>query len=292
MHKKNKKIIQIGLSDFITMLLSIITINYNNKKGLQHTIQSVINQNNKDFEYIIIDGGSTDGSLEIIHQYQKYITYWISEKDSGIYNAMNKGLLKAKGEYCNFLNSGDFYPKNAVELLSQNKGKDICIGKALCFYPSTPKKIIWAPPTTITLANIFVKSLNHQAAFIRTSLMQDLRYNEDYKIIADWDFFIRAFILKNCSYRKIDAITVNYELGGLSSKNMNLYKIEKEKMFSSFLYPRIFKDYENILVKPDRFTKYIVYNSKYPLLKNITTIFSFIISIPIRFYKFIKYKFY
>lgn len=274
------------------MLLSIITINYNNKNGLQQTIQSVVNQNNKDFEYIIIDGGSTDGSLDIIQKYQEHIHFWISEKDNGIYNAMNKGIDIARGEYCCFLNSGDFFQKNTVELLSRNKGEDICIGKASCFYPSSTKTVLWVPPTTVTLANIFIKSFNHQAAFIRTTLMKKLHYNENYKIIADWDFFIRALIIENCSYKRINAITVNYELGGLSSKNMDLYKIEKQKMFSSFLYPRIFEDYENILTRPDKFTKYIIYNSKHPLLKNATTIFSFVISTPIRFYKFIKYKFY
>ena len=205
---------------------------------------------------------------------------------------MNKGVNIAQGDYCHFLNSGDFFPSNAVELLSLNKGADICVGKALCFYSSSHKHIVWIPPQTVTLASLFTKSFNHQAAFIRTTLMKELRYDENYKIIADWDFFIRAFIVKNCSYKRINSIIVNYELGGLSSKNANLYKVEKSNMLTSFLYPRIREDYEKILVHPNRFIKYITYNNKYTILKYLTTIFSFIISTPIRFYKFIRYNFF
>ena len=87
--------------------LSIITINYNNLAGLQKTFESVFNQTFQDFEYIVIDGGSTDGSKELIEQYHDKIDYWVSEPDSGIYNAMNKGIVRANGEYLQFLNSGD-----------------------------------------------------------------------------------------------------------------------------------------------------------------------------------------
>ena len=98
------------------MKLSIITINFNNHDGLQKTINSVIAQTWKDFEWIIIDGGSTDGSKNLIEQYDKYITYWISESDKGIYNAMNKGIKIARGDYLQFLNSGDyFYNEKVIE---------------------------------------------------------------------------------------------------------------------------------------------------------------------------------
>jgi glycosyltransferase involved in cell wall biosynthesis len=88
--------------------LSIITINYNNRPGLQKTFNSVLGQFYKDFEYIIIDGGSTDGSKELIEKNATAFSYWVSEKDQGIYNAMNKGIIKAKAKYLLFLNSGDF----------------------------------------------------------------------------------------------------------------------------------------------------------------------------------------
>lgn len=94
--------------------LTIITINLNNKAGLQTTIDSVIAQTYKDFEWIIIDGGSTDGSKELIEKYTNYIKYWVSEPDKGIYNAMNKGIKVAEGEYLQFLNSGDSLFSNSV----------------------------------------------------------------------------------------------------------------------------------------------------------------------------------
>jgi glycosyltransferase involved in cell wall biosynthesis len=96
------------------MKLSIITINYNNAEGLKRTIESVTGQTFRDFEYIVIDGGSTDGSTDVINEYADHISYWVSELDKGIYNAMNKGVAAAHGEYCNFLNSGDIYYNNEI----------------------------------------------------------------------------------------------------------------------------------------------------------------------------------
>jgi glycosyltransferase involved in cell wall biosynthesis len=96
------------------MLLSIITINYNNLSGLEKTIQSVLNQTLKNFEFIIIDGGSTDGSKEYNQEKNEFIDCWVSESDNGIYHAMNKGIKMAKGEYCLFLNSGDYLVDSEV----------------------------------------------------------------------------------------------------------------------------------------------------------------------------------
>ena len=98
------------------MKLSIITINYNHKEGLLKTIKSVVNQTYHDIEYIVIDGGSTDGSKEYIESKQEYINQWVSEKDHGVYNAMNKAIRMAQGEYCIFMNSGDhFFSSQSLE---------------------------------------------------------------------------------------------------------------------------------------------------------------------------------
>ena len=102
-------------------VLSIITINYNNKAGLDKTILSVIDQTDKSFEFLVIDGGSDDGSKELIKKYSKEIAYSVSEKDHGIYNAQNKGVLKATGDYCLFLNSGDCLESNDT----LKKGKEV-----------------------------------------------------------------------------------------------------------------------------------------------------------------------
>ena len=94
------------------MKVSVITISYNAVSVIEDTIQSVLNQSYKDIEYIIIDGGSTDGTVDIIKKYQDKINYWVSEPDNGIYDAMNKGIDKATGEWINFMNAGDYFHSN------------------------------------------------------------------------------------------------------------------------------------------------------------------------------------
>ena len=112
------------------MFLSIITINRNNAEGLKKTLESVASQTCRDFEHIIIDGASTDGSVDVIKDYVaspsgKNVSYWISEPDSGIYNAMNKGIKKASGDYISLLNSGDWYEPDACAIISENAEKTV-----------------------------------------------------------------------------------------------------------------------------------------------------------------------
>jgi len=118
------------------MKLSIITINYNDKEGLRKTIESVLSQTWTDYEYLIIDGGSADGSLDVIREYEDKITYWISEKDNGIYNAMNKGIVKSKGAYLQFLNSGDYLVDNKVfENMTERRKQNIRMNRELLLRP-------------------------------------------------------------------------------------------------------------------------------------------------------------
>ena len=108
------------------MKYSIITVNYNNRDGLRATIESVVNQTYRDYEFIVIDGGSTDGSTDVLKEFDDKITYWVSEPDKGIYNGMNKGIAKATGDYLNFMNSGDcFYNEKVLELLNKNTYRQI-----------------------------------------------------------------------------------------------------------------------------------------------------------------------
>ena len=132
------------------MKYSIITINYNNKEGLERTIQSVLGQISKDYEYIIIDGGSTDGSVDVIRQYADHISYWISEPDKGRYNAMNKGIRQATGDYLNFMNSGDTFHSSSVleDIAKMNFDEDIITGG---FYDSEKKIKHIIKPQEVTL---------------------------------------------------------------------------------------------------------------------------------------------
>lgn len=132
------------------MKLSIITINLNNKDGLEKTIESVVSQTFTDYEFIIIDGGSTKGDVELIKEYENKISYWVSEKDSGIYNAQNKGIKQARGEYLYFLNSGDaLYENTTLEKVFKNDPHDpfIC-GSFIWKSPDSSKQILLTETAT------------------------------------------------------------------------------------------------------------------------------------------------
>ena len=175
------------------MKLSIITINYNNKTGLQKTIDSVICQTWKDYEWIIIDGGSTDGSKELIEKYQQHFAYWCSEPDMGVYNAMNKGIAKAKGEYLNFMNSGDvFYNEKILQnIFDQPLDLDIIYGDWIRIkYQQT--EYIHAPKE-VTLDFLYGGNICHQAMFIKSEMLKKEGYDESFKIYADWARWIKMF---------------------------------------------------------------------------------------------------
>lgn len=204
------------------ILFSIITVVYNNEKFLEETIISVLNQKFKNFEYIIIDGGSTDRTLEIIKKYDKQIDYWISEKDKGIYDAFNKGMSLSGGEFIGIINSDDIYMPNALEIISKyikksNKNKiDFIFGSV---------KKHWGilhgyKPEKISYSWGFYSS--HSTGFFlrRTSAKIIGLYNLRYKYHADYDYFYRMIVkkkMKGISTKK-DEITGIFRRGGFSSK--------------------------------------------------------------------------
>ena len=168
------------------MKYSIITINYNKCDGLLNTIESVIHQTYRNYEFIIIDGGSTDSSFDIIKKYQQSISYWVSEKDGGIYNAMNKGVKAAHGEYVIFINSGDMLYKSSVleEALPYMK-YDIVHGVAENINSSA------SPLCLVKISNktdLFSPTLHHQACFFKRELFKKELYDEHYRIVSDWKF--------------------------------------------------------------------------------------------------------
>lgn len=227
--------------------LSIITINYNDKKGLQKTIESVISQTWKDFEFIIIDGGSYDGSVEILNQYQTKINHSISEKDTGVYNAMNKGIKIASGDYLIFMNSGDIFVDANVLFKINNKldfGTSILYGKS-----NYSKEGIYdrseTPPTKLSFYFFFISGLNHQATFIKRALFfKYFLYNEEYKICSDWEFFIYTICKGNESYEFIDEFICDYDLSGISANpdNQKLYHLERKQSLLKY-FPNLINDY-------------------------------------------------
>lgn len=217
-------------------VISIITINRNNAGGLRRTIESVINQTFKDYEYIIIDGASTDGSLDVIQHYAPKFTYWVSEPDTGIYNAMNKGIQYANGEYLLMLNSGDtLFSTETLEVLFSNSfSEDIVYGNVNWEFNSNGVSGIF--PDHLTLWYFLEASIGHQAALIKRKLHSIAGlYREDYSIVADWCFFIDCLFKHNASSKKVDMIISNCPRDGVSTQpqNWSLVKAEREKFLSN-----------------------------------------------------------
>jgi len=241
------------------MFLSIITINKNDAIGLKKTCLSVITQTFKDFEWIIIDGASEDDSVSIIKQYLNRITYWISESDSGIYNAMNKGIKHATGSYLLFLNSGDYilHPwtlEEAVDEIKSYKQADVYFSNAVGDTYEMIKN-----PQDITL-NFFIKNMiNHQNTLIRRELFEHQLFNEKYKIVADWYFFVTELVQHDISFFHIKTNIAIYDTKGVShiyekkrefERRMALKELNISMKFIDFL---IF-----ILIKIRRLIKYFL----------------------------------
>jgi glycosyltransferase involved in cell wall biosynthesis len=179
----------------------------NNLEGLKKTVASVINQTWQEFEYIVIDGGSTDGSKEYLESQSDNIDYWVSEPDKGIYNAMNKGIRIAKGEYVLFLNSGDNL--NNLDALEENHIH--LVDKDIIYFDINVEEhgdfYVKKCPEVMNFTYLYHDTLPHQSTFIRKILFEKIGYyDENIKIVSDWKFFILALIKHNATYKHIDAV--------------------------------------------------------------------------------------
>ena len=202
------------------MKLSIITVCFNNKDGLIKTIESVCNQTFKDYEFIVIDGGSKDGSKEIIEANKDLFSFWCSEPDGGIYQGMNKGIDKAKGEYCLFLNSGDYlaYNKALDFVFSSKRDADILYGDIIRV--KGKRKHLVRYPKVLTFYDFYKTSaaLHHQATFFRKSLFLKYgKYEENTYMNADWRFFYKTIVLNNIHAEYIRILISICDASGTSS---------------------------------------------------------------------------
>ena len=231
------------------MELSIITINRNNSQGLDATIRSVEAQSYRGFEYIIIDGNSTDESVEIIRQHASagQDIQWISEDDTGIFDAMNKGIGLASGEYLLFLNSGDVLDSEDVlqDLFSTGHSADILIGE--CRVMKDDRQIwLQTPRDKYTLKSLINDSIPHQASFIKKALFERYGlYRTDLRIMGDWEFFLRTIILQDSSVEPVHRVISRYDTTGISSDPQSQESIRQEKstVFTDLHLGNIIPDY-------------------------------------------------
>lgn len=228
------------------MKLSIVTINYNNKTGLEKTIQSVISQTSRDFEWVIIDGGSSDGSKEVISDLNDHFNlgYWCSEPDKGIYNAMNKGIAHATGDYLHFLNSGDFLVDENVigDFNSLSCTEDIVAGDI--FLDGDPTKRLNSPEERDIDFDFFKYSMvRHSASYMKRSLFLKYGgYDEKYRIVSDMKYFMESLLKNNCTYRHWNRIVTDFNTEGIS-ENPQTHELdlrEREMVFDEFL-PRYYR---------------------------------------------------
>lgn len=225
--------------------ISIITINYNNLGGLMTTVSSVKNQTWQEFEYIVIDGGSNDGSKEYLESQNQFLDIWVSEKDSGIYNAMNKGIKLAKGEYLLFLNSGDHLFNEKV--LEQNYSK-LTEQDLICFNLQMVRNgfsKITDFPLNFCFSHIYTTSLPHPATFIKRELFDTVGfYDENLRIVSDWKFFLLALFKFNCSYLKVNETIATFYLDGISTVKDDS---EERKLVMKEYFERFILDYEELI---------------------------------------------
>lgn len=209
------------------MKLSIITIGYNNRQGYLHTFKSVEMQRCRDFEYIVVDGASTDGSLELISEYvaNGCITKWVSEPDKGIYDAMNKGIAMATGEYMLFLNSGDsLLDAYSVEsVLPFLRGEDFYCCDII---EDEPHYWYRKVPEQISAHEIILHPLPHQSTYIRSAMLKERPYSLDYQLVSDWEQMVYEFLTHNRTYRYLPFVTTKFDTTGCS------FDDEKQKLFA------------------------------------------------------------
>lgn len=248
------------------MLISIITINYNHAEGLRRTVASVAAQSCLDYEFIIIDGNSSDGSVDVIKENVDCINYWVSEPDEGIYSAMNKGIKVAHGEYCIFMNSGDeFYSRDVINnVIGYDISEDIVCGD-ICFGENN----ISPNPDVVTMRTFYKHTLYHQSSFIKTELLKKHPYDETMRSAADWKFFMEELVFRNASYRHIPLIVSRFEAGGISSTAKEISIKEVHDGLQKCLPERILADYEDYVFGTSSYRKMFTKMEQIPRLRKI-----------------------
>ena len=224
---------------------------FNGEKYLEDTIKSVLNQSYTNWEYIIIDGGSTDGTINIIKKYEDKIDYWRSEKDNGIYDAMNKGIQLCTGHIIGLINADDWYNKNTLELISKNYKENRLIYGNLLTHFNSGRKYLHNIPIPKTKEEVRISAV-HPTVFISKDLYKNLGlFDLTYKLAADYDMMIRMFI-DGAEIVKIDEILANFREGGASANGAGALEgieITKKHNFSEIALLKIKIIYYKSVIK-------------------------------------------
>lgn len=252
------------------MKLSIVTINYNNSEGLRKTLASVAAQTYGDIEHIIIDGGSTDGSVEVIREYVRQIddryidnrcanVVWGSEKDNGIYHAMNKGIRKATGDYIQILNSGDILAAPDVTermVAALRQIDDRCIdgrltsvpilyGNMIKQWPDGRRLVDKCEAGNLSMLSFYHGTLNHDSAYIRRDLFERFGlYDENLKIVSDWKWYLQVIPLGGITPVYVDIDVTIFDMTGVSESNTAFWKVERRPVLEALVQPMILADYD------------------------------------------------
>jgi glycosyltransferase involved in cell wall biosynthesis len=201
--------------------LSIITVCYNAERTIERTIKSVITQTYKNIEYVVIDGQSTDKTLDLLKSYKNSIAVMVSEKDKGIYDAMNKGLDLSSGTYILLLNADDYlFSPNTIEnmmvAIGQHNDEDIFYGNLLMFDDKTGRGKIWKPGH-ISGKLLYSSTLPHPATIYKRTIFDKLnKFDETYKIAADYEFYVRAYT-QGANFRYLNQLVSVFSYGGIST---------------------------------------------------------------------------
>lgn len=246
------------------MKLSIITINRNNAAGLEKTMQSVASQTFKEFEYIVVDGASTDNSVEVIKGFESQFAHlsWVSEPDSGIYNAMNKGIRRASGDYVQILNSGDCLAADDVtermlDALQKADNPSIFYGNMIkCFADGRRYVDKGLEGQEVTFLHFYLGTLNHDPTYIRRALFEKYGYyDENLKIVSDWKWFMQAIIDGGEKPKYADINVTLFDMTGISESNAETVKAERETVLRQAYPDAVLADYERYADPIERYQR-------------------------------------
>lgn len=218
------------------MKVSVITVTYNDLPGLRRTVKSVLQQDYDNWEYIVVDGASDDGTRSYLEKESRGGIKWTSEPDGGIYEAMNKGTRMALGDYCIFMNAGDCFVNAHVLscILPYLDGSELVIGNQVYMDKRGRISGYIASKGSFTFENLFKSAIPHQACFIRRDVLLAHPYDESFRLVSDWKFFLELRLTPTVKYREADVDVCFFREGGATAQNRELSTKERRSVLARY----------------------------------------------------------